>query len=450
MRHGLVPYTDLWDRKPLGLFLIFFMAHAIGGESPAAYQLLALIACLVGALQVWWLGCRIADRTTAALGAAIYPPALALLASHSGQSEVFLLPITMAMAQALLVACDSDLARARRWCMLAMLLGGCALQLKYTVLVQCLFFGAGALLMLWRKGRSLLGLAGDALVFAGLGILPTALAAAWYAQRGLLDDFVFANFVSIGLRTPMPFGQEWANHLPLAIPLLALAGGGIVAAIRRPEPPRPEWKMALGWLGATALGLATISTIYFHNYSAAVPAAILVALPMLDPHRPVGLAAWAVFFLGICAGSVFLNQPLAAMGERQAISRIAASLSSHVGNRNHCLYVFDGPTALYQLTNSGLPSRFIYPDHLNNVLEERALPVDQVREVTRILAQRPGAIVTSADPVAPQNPATNALVRDELARHYRLVGEWNLRDRQLSGYARLPDADGQAPPCTLR
>ena len=40
MHHGLVPYVDIWDRKPLGLFLIFW---AIAGISKhvIAYQLVA-------------------------------------------------------------------------------------------------------------------------------------------------------------------------------------------------------------------------------------------------------------------------------------------------------------------------------------------------------------------------------------------------------------------------
>ena len=28
---GALPYADLWDRKPAGLFALFAMAHAVGG-----------------------------------------------------------------------------------------------------------------------------------------------------------------------------------------------------------------------------------------------------------------------------------------------------------------------------------------------------------------------------------------------------------------------------------
>ena len=31
---GALPYADLWDRKPAGLFALFAVAHAIGGPAP--------------------------------------------------------------------------------------------------------------------------------------------------------------------------------------------------------------------------------------------------------------------------------------------------------------------------------------------------------------------------------------------------------------------------------
>jgi len=262
MRHGLLPYTDLWDRKPIGLFLVFEFAQSLGGDGPVSYQVLALTACLLGGWQVWRLGCRIAGPGTAALGAALYPVLLALLNSHSGQSEVFLTPLPLAMAQLLLAARDSAMPRARCLCMAAMLCGGAALQIKYSVLVQCLFFGLCALLLLRRKGRTFPGLAADAAVFAIIGLLPTALAAIWYAQAGLFDDFVFANFRSISLRARMPIGIYWFEPLPFAIPLLALAAGGSFAAQRVTGSPAPaDRKLALAWLAATTFGLLTTSTI---------------------------------------------------------------------------------------------------------------------------------------------------------------------------------------------
>jgi len=192
-----------------------------------------------------------------------------------------------------------------------------------------------------------------------------------------------------------------------------------------------------------------VRTIYPYYYAIMIPPAVLAALPLLALPR-IGPIFWGLFFLGMLAGYNPVDRIGYARNERAVLARMASALKPHVGARSHCLYVFDGPTALYALTGSRLPSRIIYPDHLNNALERRALPVAQERELERVLAQRPGAIVTSRDPVTTQNPATNAMIRDELARHYRPIGQWTFVDRRLNAWARLPDADGKAPDCTLR
>src|SRR5882757_1607087 len=59
MRHGALPYVDIWDRKPIGLFLIYLPAALAG---PVAgiyiYQMMALAAVLLTALII----ARLADN----------------------------------------------------------------------------------------------------------------------------------------------------------------------------------------------------------------------------------------------------------------------------------------------------------------------------------------------------------------------------------------------------
>jgi hypothetical protein len=121
-----------------------------------------------------------------------------------------------------------------------------------------------------------------------------------------------------------------------------------------------------------------------------------------------------------------------------AIERLSTAIAPHV--RSHgpigCLFVFDGPTTLYRTTNSCLPSRFVYPDHLNNALERSALGVDQADEVRRILATRPGVIVTADSPVTPQNPAALRAVADALARDYRPLDSAPILDRTIRSWVR--------------
>ena len=98
--------------------------------------------------------------------------------------------------------------------------------------------------------------------------------------------------------------------------------------------------------------------------------------------------------------------------------------------------MFDGPTVLYRTTGSCLPSRFVYPDHLNNALETPALGVSQTDEVARILANHPGVIVTASRAVTPQQPDNLARVRDATGRNYRPLITMSLHDRAITAWVR--------------
>ncbi|WP_292923223.1 hypothetical protein [Novosphingobium sp. SCN 63-17] len=47
MLHGAVPFVDIWDRKPIGLFLLYGAIRLLGGDGILQYQLVAL-ACVAG------------------------------------------------------------------------------------------------------------------------------------------------------------------------------------------------------------------------------------------------------------------------------------------------------------------------------------------------------------------------------------------------------------------
>ncbi|MGO7251468.1 hypothetical protein ACCS63_34620, partial [Rhizobium brockwellii] len=81
-----------------------------------------------------------------------------------------------------------------------------------------------------------------------------------------------------------------------------------------------------------------------------------------------------------------------------------------------CLYVYDGYPALYMLTHSCLPSKWVFPGHLNTQDEasRAAIGVDPVAEIRRILATQPGAIVDDYPRFAFGNRATRAVLHEVL------------------------------------
>jgi hypothetical protein len=253
MTQGDLPYVDVWDRKPFGLFAIFAFAHWLFGPGAIAYQVLGCITAFIGALFVYSLARTLVDRATATAAGALYAILLAIYGSFSGQSEEFHTPVMLAM---LWLVRDRRRSDAARRATLAMILGGLAMQIKYTVLPQCLFIGAYALYGEWRAGAGLPRLAARAARFAFLGVLPTLAVGLLYYARGHFDAFWFANFVSFFERLPANAGRLRADLFVAILPLALLFVLGLYAAFRL-NPPR-DWKIYGLFAGWSLAALATV------------------------------------------------------------------------------------------------------------------------------------------------------------------------------------------------
>ena len=436
MLHGALPYVDLWDRKPFGLFLLFAFAHAIGGPGPLAYQLLATVFAAVGGWQTCMLARDLSDRWTAIGAGALYPLLIYAYGSFSGQSEVFFLPLIMG---ALIHIRRMGEGRAERRALYAMLLAGAALQIKYSVLPQCLFLGLAALWHFRSEPPRRVVVRGAQFAFAGL--LPTIAVACFYAFHHAFDAFYYANFVSIFERAAAQSGRFPREHLRALLPMMAMAGGGLYLTLRNAsernasERNAAGFRLVAGWSVSILISITMLPTVYLYYYAAFVPAAILLALPLLSVKNAL---RWAPLVLVTGATLTLLNVPRHFESTRHArhdLARMARLLEPFVA-RQHCLFVFDGPASLYRITGSCIPTRFAYPDHLNNPLERFALGVSQEGEVARILAGRPGAIVVADDTLAARDTPARRFVASEIERSYRPIAVAHVRERTYRAWSR--------------
>jgi hypothetical protein len=434
MTYGDLPFVEVWDRKPFGLFAIFAAAHWLFGPEPLAYQLVACLFALAGGVLVFALARELVDRVSATVAGSLYLMLMAVYGSASGQSEIFHVPLMLAM---LWLMRDRARPDAAQRAVLAMLIGGIALQIKYTVLPQCMFFGAFALYGEWRAGAGPWHLAKRAVAFALAGIAPTALVALLYLGTGHFDQFWFANFVSFFERMPAPGGRLRSDLFVALTPLVLLVALGLYAAVRL-NPPR-DWRLYGLYAGWTLAALGTVllpTTIYLYYYGALVPAAVLMGLPLIDVRAPAKFIPAALLLLG--AGYI-LDVPYRyahSQNERRTEARLSAAIVPYVGAQRDCLYVFDGPAVLYRTTGTCLPTRYLYPDHLNNGLEIHSLEVDQPTEIARILATRPGVIVTANHPMTVQRKVNLALIEGATRAGYRPLTTASLHDREITAWVR--------------
>lgn len=425
---GATPYTDIWDRKPVGLFLLYAGIRLLGGDGIVQYQAVALaaVALTSGIMAVWVARCS--GWPGAVVTVMLYNGLLVSHLGFGGQAEVFLnLPMVLAGWLAHELILDQSPPKRLLWTgCAAMLLCGLAIQIKPTASFPGMFIGLALLWAAWRQGWRLRSVAAVGVLWAGLALLPTLLVVLYYAGHGLLQDWLFANIESIFHKAPdrtgavegriRDIGREFGRPFAIAA---ALAVGQCL--LRR---NRTLWASTLflsGWFVSGIAAFAMLSAAYPHYALVMAPMGCLLA----GYAARCNLAGWAAlaYFLNLSLDNVAIYEQRLRSNARIApqVRLIATQIAPHVDER-HCLYVYHGPVILYTLTKACIPTRFAFPNHLSIRTEAKGLGMDSAAEVRRILASRPAVIVDGAFGFHQPNLATQQMVRAAIARDYRPVG----------------------------
>jgi hypothetical protein len=443
MLGGAVPYVDIFDRKPIGLFLIYAAIRALGGDGFIAYKLVACGFAVLTALLIYRAARPISSTFAACVAACLYILWLNFTGGEGGQAQVFYnLPMLMAAMLTWRAARTGE--RIATLGGAAMLLVGIAIQIKYTVIFEGVFFGTALLWVRYRSRRSLAALPGPALLWISCALLPTGLAALVYWRMGALQPFLFANFFSLFARTPDPFPAEMAGLFKIFFILLPLLLFCALSPRSRDFAKTMGATFPLLWLGAAILGVLLFGSFLAPQYGmpVLVPACIAAA-PFFAAYRHARIVAGVTLAAALLIGQIGLARSEFQKGGRaEALAVAQAAQPSH-----GCIDVYDGYPALYMLTHSCLPTRWVFPGHLNTQGEDRAnaIGVDPASEVRRILATRPEVIVDDAPAYEFGNPETRALVESALARDYHLETEVKTGVARYRLVYRLNGAIGSLP-----
>jgi hypothetical protein len=416
--HGGLPYVDIWDRKPVGLFLIYAAIRLLGGDGVIQYQLVATGFVAVTALLVLLHVRRRYPPATAVACAALYVLWTGVMGGEAGQSPLFYSPLIAGAALLVLEAVPVIATRAgfARACA-AMALCGLALTIKTTTIFESCFFGLVLTAAMWRAagpGRTLAA----ALAWMALGAAPFLAMLATYAALGHFDAFWFANATSAALRHDgWTWKSAWSFVLTLA-PLGPLALLAVAGTVHPADSPQWERRLLIGWIAAAGLSFVAVGYFY-HHYALPLLVPLTIAVARFLAHSPHRRLALALFAFYPTTHQLLVNR-LIVRDDRAEAQALATAMPDRV--RTDCLMVFSGPPILYHLTSACTVSRFAFPDHLHMVGEAPAIGVPQTRAVAEALARRPGVIAVDLDlPRERLNPASDALVQAALARDYRLI-----------------------------
>ena len=421
--HGAWPYVDLWDRKPVGLFLIYAAVCRMFADPVTGYQLLAWLSVSATAWLIYAMARRLVSFPAALAGAAAYAAWLGLFGGIGGQAPVFYnLPVAAAAALTLgLVARNGSAGLTRGGCAV-MLLVGLALQIKYAAVFEGVYFGLGLLWAGRQAGRGPARLLADAALWIGCALAPTLAALLTYLAIGEGWLFLHANFLSVFadevLRLP---GLERLSWQVLGLVPFWLCGW-IALRRWRSAPPGTDRRAALwllGWAGAAFAGFLAFGNWFDHYVlPLLVPLCVVAALAFESVSRR---RLWAGLVVGIGAAAS-LSRGWVDMQDRggeRDLARVTALVERNLHGR--CLYVTEDLPALYRTSGSCLLTRYIFPEHLQLRRFVHALGIDQADEMRKVMARRPGVVVRLDDPDSDYAPAARSALEDALARHYRLI-----------------------------
>ncbi len=459
MRHGLIPYVDIIDRKPIGIFLIFAAADALFTDPLFGVRIFGALFTIAGSWMIARIGQRFLGLGPVAgmLAGLLYSTYALLFYGDSGQTPVFFMPFVILGGGLVL----RELRRIRRGTApdvarlgFAGLALGLSLQIKYSTFFECVFFGGMLLYTTWQF-RALLGYRGLKAAMLGIctmiggGLLPTIVAYLVYATLGHADAFTFYNFTSNLDRQATDFPASLILFraflfmlavLPLVILSAKYVWSRLPLASEDTATARQRWvhnALALWFLSALVAGLAQQQPYATYFFDTLAPLALIAAANFqsrTNAPRSTKAIAWTagiVFALGI-SGYVGLHiQKIRDNGSPYLPATIAQDIKAEGADS---LYVFNYYGILYPLTGIALPTRYPLPDHLLRDLEAASYQFDAIAELNRILGNNPDMIVVQS-PLNDRIPQDRReILADKLTSEYCLWRAYDAGPQTVNVY----------------
>ncbi len=418
--HGALPYVDIWDRKPILLFLIYAALRPLSPDGIVAYQAGAVVFAALTAFVIVRIARRFASTRGAFLAGLAYLLYLPVLGGEGGQSPVFYnLFMALGALEVLRAGEATSITGLWRHGACAMIWAGLAIQVKYIAVIEGISFGLWLVVLSLRRGdrsfgRVLIPAAGWILI----ALAPTLLATGFFLLIGHGREFIEANFLSIFEKHGLD-GSRSAYSLQLTAiklaPLLLLTFlSGLLLWRRRPASEALFFLML--WTGFAIIGFFAIGNYYDHYALPLLVPTVTICSALLA--TPIGAIAGMALF-----GWVFVTGcGLQAWAQRQSDQSRTAALvtAAQPYAAQGCIYVNDGPPILYLLTHSCLPTRYAFPSHLNDA--EEAGATDATHNMRDLLAARPAAIFVASKPTLhPRNAVTAAMLDAALEANYQRI-----------------------------
>lgn len=443
MLHGAIPFVDVWDRKPLGLFILYAFFHLFGPYRLWAYQIGALASVCLTGIVAMKMARSVASATGALFAALLYVAWLDLAGGEGGQSPVFYnLLVGCAMLNIVRLISAEKLTQAeiiKRGSM-AMLLFGLSLQIKYTTVFEGCFAGI-FLGYILRQNRFSWPATGRYLaLFATIALLPTVMVGGAYWLCGYGSQWWFANILSIFCRSKEPPAILAYNFMNIALligPLFLNIFLQVILCRNRSAVQRRCAFFFNAWSVCAVIGVFLIGEWYNHY---AIPAFLPLSIASASLFAsPVG-RIWLVVLLGVgtVKGQAMVLENQKNNGNARTVHHVLDVISKQKG----CLFIYNGSAVFYDFLPPCRLTDHPFPGHFDSIVENRATGMDPATEVRNVLRQNPTYIMAYTPPRMDENEAVRAIVYDRIRQAYTEA----YRERQGNAFLVLYRLDDHLNP----
>lgn len=318
MLNGLVPYVDLYENKPVGIFIIAALSHSLL-HSPWLGNLLSAGAFALTPLALGFVSLRGARASKLLIGLGTVPLAIVsgcalsiYIAQHGGVWQTETLGWPMAMLYVLAVA-GNRRSVSRIGLASIGLLGAAACKEPY--LIAC----AAAALLLSRRPKDLVTSFFIPAIIAGVAW------ALFLASMGWLAPYWNVHLPALNFRGAA-FGPVWSRamafgrigrsmaQVSLLAPFASVATIAVGAWLRDKETraTAPRWWMAIAWpaavyLATLAVGIA--GDYQGHHFVLLAPAALAVIVCIIRSPAAADSPRIALILGSLWSASLLMMQP---------------------------------------------------------------------------------------------------------------------------------------------
>jgi len=422
--HGSIPYVEIWDQKPPGIYACYLVAKLVGfGDMLLGIRVMSVLMVSASAFLLY----KIAGRLLPSTGwFSIAPALLYIIFSLNNQglaanTEIFFIPFVLGGFYAVLRCIDND------WqfheqpgtLILSGLLVGIAFQIKYLVAFDLIALAAAIVLLQWyhKKSKAILSVAKiGALMVAGF-IIPTIVVVLYFYYHGHLQDLLNATLsANVQHQAHGDFSiVKTAGKFYLQCRDQILLWGSVVLVCwwlvwgKLDGDKKMIALFLLGWLILTVTSASLTRKFYPHYFLQALPPLCLFFFITFDQllqavQRQTKRIVYSllVLFIGIVTVLPVLEDTLLTVYFRKIAGNpywgdSSAEIADYIKNDltgDDYIFVAGGQPIIYYLSKAKIPTRFPYPPFFLDDHFRFVSGIDQDEEIKSILTKKPRFIIT--------------------------------------------------------